>query len=62
MTALLVIEEGDLDHVIEVTEEDSKVGESSLNIRPGDQFTRREGALWAHAEKRERRGPRARPR
>lgn len=42
MTALLVIEEGDLDHIIDVTEEDSKVGESSLEIKPGDQFTRRE--------------------
>ena len=43
MTALLVIENGDLDHFVEVTDEDSKVGESSLNIRPGDRFTRREG-------------------
>jgi D-alanyl-D-alanine carboxypeptidase (penicillin-binding protein 5/6) len=43
MTALLVIEAGDLDRTVEVTEEDSKVGESSLDINPGDQFTRREG-------------------
>jgi D-alanyl-D-alanine carboxypeptidase (penicillin-binding protein 5/6) len=43
MTALLVIEAGELDRTIEVTEEDSKVGESSLDIKPGDQFTRREG-------------------
>jgi D-alanyl-D-alanine carboxypeptidase (penicillin-binding protein 5/6) len=43
MTALLVIENGDLDHVIEVTDDDSKVGESSLGIKPGDKFTRREG-------------------
>jgi D-alanyl-D-alanine carboxypeptidase (penicillin-binding protein 5/6) len=42
MTALLVIEAGDLDHIIEVTDEDSKVGESSLDIKPGDQFTRKE--------------------
>lgn len=42
MTALLVIEEGDLDHEVEVTEEDSKVGESSLNILPGEHYTRRE--------------------
>lgn len=42
MTALLVIEAGNLDQLIQVTPEDSKVGESSLNIRPGDQFTRRE--------------------
>jgi D-alanyl-D-alanine carboxypeptidase (penicillin-binding protein 5/6) len=42
MTALLVIEEGDLDHEVEVTVEDSKVGESSLNLIPGQHFTRRE--------------------
>ncbi len=42
MTALLVIEEGDLDREVEVTVEDSKVGESSLNLIPGQHFTRRE--------------------
>jgi D-alanyl-D-alanine carboxypeptidase (penicillin-binding protein 5/6) len=42
MTALLVIEEGDLDREVEVTIEDSKVGESSLEIKPGDRFTRRQ--------------------
>jgi D-alanyl-D-alanine carboxypeptidase (penicillin-binding protein 5/6) len=42
LTALLVIEEGDLDHVVEVDLEDSKVGESGLNIQPGQRFTRRE--------------------
>ena len=42
MTALLVIEEGDLDHVVEVTVEDSKVGESGLDLQPGQRFTRRE--------------------
>lgn len=42
MTALLVIEAGDLDREVEVTEEDSKVGESSLNILPGDHYTRRD--------------------
>lgn len=42
MTALLVIEAGDLDREVEVTEEDSKVGESSLSIQPGDHYTRRE--------------------
>lgn len=42
MTALLVIEAGNLDQEIEVTEEDSKVGESSLSIKPGDRFTRRQ--------------------
>src|SRR5437660_358342 len=42
LTALLVIEEGDLEHVIDVDIEDSKVGESGLNIQPGQRFTRRE--------------------
>jgi D-alanyl-D-alanine carboxypeptidase (penicillin-binding protein 5/6) len=42
MTALLVIEEGELDREVEVTIEDSKVGESSLEIKPGDHFTRRQ--------------------
>ena len=42
LTALLVIEEGDLDREVEITEEDSKVGESSLEIKPGDRFTRRQ--------------------
>ena len=42
MTALLVIEEGDLDHMIEVTLDDSKVGESGLDIQPGQKYTRRE--------------------
>lgn len=42
MTALLVIEEGELDREVEVTIEDSKVGESSLEIKPGDRFTRRQ--------------------
>ena len=42
MTSLLVIEAGNLDEFVEVTVEDSKVGESSLNIHPGDRFTRRQ--------------------
>jgi serine-type D-Ala-D-Ala carboxypeptidase (penicillin-binding protein 5/6) len=42
MTALLVIESGDLDREVIVTEEDSKVGESSLEIKPGDHYTRRQ--------------------
>ncbi len=42
MTALLVIEAGDLDRLMEVADEDSKVGESSLEIKPGEQFTRRD--------------------
>jgi D-alanyl-D-alanine carboxypeptidase (penicillin-binding protein 5/6) len=42
MTALLVIEEGDLDREIEVSVEDSRVGESGLDIQPGQRYTRRE--------------------
>jgi D-alanyl-D-alanine carboxypeptidase (penicillin-binding protein 5/6) len=42
MTALLVIESGDLDREVVVTEEDSKVPESSLEIKPGDRYTRRQ--------------------
>jgi D-alanyl-D-alanine carboxypeptidase (penicillin-binding protein 5/6) len=42
MTALLVIEAGDLDREIVITEEDSRVGESSLSIKPGDRYTRRQ--------------------
>jgi serine-type D-Ala-D-Ala carboxypeptidase (penicillin-binding protein 5/6) len=42
MTALLVIEAGDLDREVEVTLEDSKVGESSLDLKPGQRFTRRQ--------------------
>jgi serine-type D-Ala-D-Ala carboxypeptidase (penicillin-binding protein 5/6) len=42
MTALLVIEAGDLDREVIVTDEDSKVGESSLQIKPGDHYTRRQ--------------------
>jgi D-alanyl-D-alanine carboxypeptidase (penicillin-binding protein 5/6) len=42
MTALLVIEEGDLDHEVECTLDDSKVGESSLELKPGQRFTRRQ--------------------
>ena len=42
MTALLVIEAGELDREVEVTEEDARVGESSLNIQPGERYTRRQ--------------------
>ena len=42
MTALLVIEAGSLDHEVEITVEDSRVGESSLEIRPGQRFPRRQ--------------------
>lgn len=40
MTALLVIEDGALEQEVEVTEEDARVGESSLEIRPGQRFPR----------------------
>ena len=42
MTAILVIEEGDLDHEVVVTEEDARVGESSLQIKAGERYTRRQ--------------------
>jgi D-alanyl-D-alanine carboxypeptidase (penicillin-binding protein 5/6) len=42
MTGLLIIEAGDLDATVEVTEEDARVGESSLSIRPGQSYTRRQ--------------------
>jgi D-alanyl-D-alanine carboxypeptidase (penicillin-binding protein 5/6) len=42
MTALLVIEAGNLDRIVEVTKEDSDVGEAGLDIKPGNQFTRRQ--------------------
>jgi D-alanyl-D-alanine carboxypeptidase (penicillin-binding protein 5/6) len=42
MTALLVVEEGDLDHEVVCDVDDSKVGESSLQLKPGDRFTRRQ--------------------
>jgi serine-type D-Ala-D-Ala carboxypeptidase (penicillin-binding protein 5/6) len=40
MTALLVIEAGSLDQEITIAVEDSKVGESSLSIKPGETYTR----------------------
>ena len=42
VTALLVIEAGDLDREVECTLEDSRVGESSLALKPGQRFTRRQ--------------------
>lgn len=42
MTALLIIEAGNLDKTVEVTAEDSAVGESSLSLKPGDRYTRRQ--------------------
>lgn len=42
LTALLVIEAGNLEQEVTVTEEDARVGESSLSIKPGDRYTRRQ--------------------
>lgn len=42
MTGLLIIEAGHLDELVEVTAEDARVGESSLNIHAGETFTRRQ--------------------
>ncbi len=42
LTALLIIEAGDLDREVECTLEDSKVGESSLELKLGQHFTRRQ--------------------
>jgi D-alanyl-D-alanine carboxypeptidase (penicillin-binding protein 5/6) len=42
MTALLVIEAGQLDRIVEITEEDAKVGESGLSIKAGERYTRRQ--------------------
>ena len=42
MTALLVIEAGDLEREVEIVREDSEVGESGLDIVPGERFTRRQ--------------------
>jgi D-alanyl-D-alanine carboxypeptidase (penicillin-binding protein 5/6) len=42
MTALLVIENGELDHEVECDLDDSKVGESSLQLKPGQRYTRRQ--------------------
>ncbi|MEI9894476.1 MAG: D-alanyl-D-alanine carboxypeptidase family protein [Chthoniobacter sp.] len=42
MTALLVIEEGNLDQEVVCDLDDSKVGESSLELKPGQHYTRRQ--------------------
>lgn len=42
LTGLLVIEEGNLEQEVEITAEDAKVGESSLNVKAGQRFTRRQ--------------------
>lgn len=42
LTALIVIEAGNLDQIVTVALEDTKVEPSSLNLKPGQQFTRRQ--------------------
>ena len=42
LTALIVIEAGNLDQPVTVAPEDTKVEPSSLNLKPGQQFTRRQ--------------------
>jgi D-alanyl-D-alanine carboxypeptidase (penicillin-binding protein 5/6) len=42
LTALLVIEAGDLDRIVVIAPEDTHVEPSAIGFKPGDQFTRRE--------------------
>jgi serine-type D-Ala-D-Ala carboxypeptidase (penicillin-binding protein 5/6) len=42
LTALLVIEAGDLDRMVTINVEDTKVEPSSLDLKPGEQYTRRQ--------------------
>ncbi len=42
LTALIVIESGDLDHLVTVDLADTKVEPSSLGLKPGEQYTRRQ--------------------
>jgi D-alanyl-D-alanine carboxypeptidase (penicillin-binding protein 5/6) len=42
LTALIVIESGDLDHLVTVELADTKVEPSSLALKPGEQYTRRQ--------------------
>jgi D-alanyl-D-alanine carboxypeptidase (penicillin-binding protein 5/6) len=42
LTALIVIEAGNLDQLVAVAPEDTKVEPSSLDLKPGQQFTRRQ--------------------
>jgi D-alanyl-D-alanine carboxypeptidase (penicillin-binding protein 5/6) len=42
LTALIVIESGDLDHIVTVDLADTKVEPSSLGLKPGEQYTRRQ--------------------
>jgi D-alanyl-D-alanine carboxypeptidase (penicillin-binding protein 5/6) len=42
LTALIVIESGDLDHLVTVELPDTKVEPSSLDLKPGEQYSRRQ--------------------
>jgi serine-type D-Ala-D-Ala carboxypeptidase (penicillin-binding protein 5/6) len=42
LTALIVIEAGNLDQMVTVAPEDTRVEPSSLDLKPGQQFTRRQ--------------------
>jgi serine-type D-Ala-D-Ala carboxypeptidase (penicillin-binding protein 5/6) len=42
LTALIVIEAGNLDQLVTVAPEDTKVEPTSLDLKPGQQFTRRQ--------------------
>jgi D-alanyl-D-alanine carboxypeptidase (penicillin-binding protein 5/6) len=42
LTALIVIESGDLDHLVTVDLADTKVEPSSLGLKPSEQYTRRQ--------------------
>ena len=42
LTALIVIESGDLEHLVTVDPTDTKVEPSSLGLKPGEQYTRRQ--------------------
>jgi serine-type D-Ala-D-Ala carboxypeptidase (penicillin-binding protein 5/6) len=42
LTALIVIESGDLDHLVTIDLADTKVEPSSLGLKPGEQYTRRQ--------------------
>src|SRR3981189_108168 len=42
LTALIVIESGDLDHLVAVDLADTKVEPSNLELKPGEQYTRRQ--------------------
>jgi serine-type D-Ala-D-Ala carboxypeptidase (penicillin-binding protein 5/6) len=42
LTAFIVIESGDLDHLVTVDLADTKVEPSSIGLKPGEQYTRRQ--------------------